>query len=87
LPGLKISQSRISDIPWGRVIALQVRFLVGQLEDRLEPPVVDETSLPNRYDFDWDLRPRDRATLNKMLAHLGLGLESQTVPLGVLVVQ
>ena len=87
LPGLKISQSRISDIPWGRVVALRVRFLVMQLEDRLQQPVVDETGLTNRYDFDWDLRPRDRATLDKMLAHLGLGLESQTAPLDVLVVQ
>ena len=87
LPGLKINKRHVRAIPWGRLVDFRVRVLVGILENRLQQPVVDETGLTNYYDFKWDFRPRDRATLDKMLAHLGLGLESKTELLEVLVVQ
>lgn len=86
LPGLKLTKSNSPYFPWGKMVDFPVRRLVWPLEMRLQQLVVDETGLTNRYDFDWDFRPRDRATLDKMLAHLGLGLEAKTEPIQVLVV-
>lgn len=87
LPGLKISVSSNSSIPWGRLVHYRVGFVAWQLGRRLEQPVNNETGLTNYYDFDWDFTPHDRATLDKMLAHLGLGLESKIEPVEVLVVE
>jgi uncharacterized protein (TIGR03435 family) len=87
LPGLKISTSSKWSIPWGRLVHFHVGYLAWQLEGRLQQPVINETGLTNFYDFDWDFTPHDRATLDKMLAHLGLGLESKTEPVEVLVVE
>lgn len=86
LPGLKISTSSNSSIPWGRLVHYRIGFVAWQLEGRLQQPVINETGLTNYYDFDWDFTPHDRATLDKMLAHLGLGLEAKTEPVEVLVV-
>jgi uncharacterized protein (TIGR03435 family) len=87
LPGLKISASSNSSIPWGRLVHYRVGYVAWQLEGRLQQPVINETKLTNYYDFDWDFTPHDRATLDKMLAHLGLGLKSKTEPVEVLVVE
>ena len=87
LPGLKISTSSNSSIPWGRLVHYRVGYVAWQLEGRLQQPVINKTGLTNFYDFDWDFTPHDRATLDKMLAHLGLGLEAKTEPVEVLVVE
>lgn len=87
LPGLKISTSTNSSIPWGRLVHYRIGFVARQLERRLQQPVMNETGLTNYYDFDWDFTPHDRATLDQMLAHLGLGLESKKEPVEVLVVE
>ncbi len=87
LPGLKISTSSNSSIPWGRLVHYRVGYVAWQLEGRLQQAVINETGLTNYYDFDWDFTPHDRATLDKMLAHLGLALEAKTEPVEVLVVE
>jgi uncharacterized protein (TIGR03435 family) len=87
LPGLKVSKSHSEAEPsWG-LVDFPVAILTRPLERRLQQLVVDETGLTNRYDFDWDFGPHDRSTLDKMLSHLGLALEAQTVPIDVLVVE
>lgn len=86
LPGLKVNTNHIQAIPWGKLQDFRVRFLARQLERRLQQPVVDETGLTNYYDFDWDFSPHDRKTLDKMLTRLGLGLQSKSDPVNVLVV-
>lgn len=87
LPGLKISTNSDSIIPWGRLVHFDMDFLARQLEGRLQQPINNETGLTNFYDFDWDFTPHNRATLDQMLAHLGLGLESKTEVIEVFVVE
>jgi uncharacterized protein (TIGR03435 family) len=87
LPGLKISTSSESRFLWGKLVRFRINYVARQLENRLQQPISNETGLTNYYDFDWDFRPRDRETLDRMLAHLGLGLESKTEPVEMLVVK
>ena len=71
----------------GRLMDYNVGILVWPTENRLMQPVVNETHLTNAYDFNWNFMVRDRASIDKMLAKLGLGLEPKREELNVLVVE
>jgi uncharacterized protein (TIGR03435 family) len=87
LPGLQISTNTARSFRAGKLTRFNVDILVRPLEYRLKQPVVDETGLTNFYDFNWNFGPRDRATIDQMLADLGLGLETKTESLQMLVVE
>jgi uncharacterized protein (TIGR03435 family) len=75
----------------------QVAIIARLLDQNLPTPVVNETGLTNAYNFSikWNSRLQqqlqtgsmDRATINQMLASLGLSLEPETAPMEMLVVE
>lgn len=87
LPGLQISTNAVRSYRAGKLTRFRVGVLLWSLQNRLQEPVVDETGLTNFYDFHWNFRSSDRATIDKQLTALGLGLESKTESLNMLVVE
>lgn len=85
--GLQASTNTAQRWQRGRLMHYNVSILVWPTENRLKQIVVNETGLTNFYDFNWNFGPRDRATIDKMLANLGLGLEPKTESVSVLVVE
>jgi uncharacterized protein (TIGR03435 family) len=86
-PGLQIGAGKMRGVIPGRVQHLKISFLIPNLENQLEQPVLDETGLTNRYDFKWSFAKTNRAQLDNMLANIGLGLEPTNKPIQMLVVE
>jgi uncharacterized protein (TIGR03435 family) len=87
LPGLQISTSTVRNYRAGKLTHFKIGVVIWSLQNRLQEPVVDETGLTNFYDFNWNFGVRDKPTIDKHLASLGLGLEPKTKSLNVLVVE
>jgi len=87
LPGMQISTNNVRNYRAGKLTHFRVGVVMWSLQNRLQQPTVDETGLTNFYDFRWNFGTRDRATIDKQLAALGLGLEPKNESLNVLVVE
>ena len=100
--GLKISrddEKQNSEVKNGRLYDTHMKLSVvtDEVTRILKMPVVDKTGLTNFYDFSlaWDAKTSqaiqsgtlDMETGKKILAEWGLGLESDTAPLEMLVVK
>jgi uncharacterized protein (TIGR03435 family) len=87
LPGMQISTNNARSYRAGKLTHFRVGVVIWSLQNRLQQPIVDETGLTNFYDFNWNFGVRDKPTIDKHLASLGLGLEPKTKSLNVLVVE
>ena len=102
LPGLVISsagETRNAFYKHGQYFLthFQLKLLLPDFEQFLKTPVVDETGLTNNYDFSlpWNIQlvqqfnneATARPALDKILATLGLGFETETASLEMLVVK
>jgi uncharacterized protein (TIGR03435 family) len=87
LPGLQISTNNVRNYRAGKLTHFRVGVVMWSLQNRLSQPVVDETGLTNFYDFHWNFATRDKPTIDKQLAALGLGLEPTNETLNMLVVE
>jgi uncharacterized protein (TIGR03435 family) len=102
LPGLTVSGASekekitFNDVKL-RFTHMRLTVMADVLEQLLKTPVVDKTGLTNYYDYTvaWDSQTQRqlendmtaRATVNKILNGLGLGLEPDTASLEMLVVK
>lgn len=85
--GLQISTNTVRKYNNGRFTHYKIGVLVGPLEYNFKRPVLDETGLTNFYDFYWNFGLDGKASLDRLLANLGLGLEPTNEPLQMLVVE
>jgi uncharacterized protein (TIGR03435 family) len=70
-----------------------VDIIANMLQERLHSPVIDDTGLTGKYDFDlfWDMRPASSADngpdfVTAVQQQLGLKLERKKAPVAVVVV-
>lgn len=101
-PGLKVSgndEKQDTSYKSGRLYFTHTRLgeIIQGMEEMVRTPVVDQTGLTNFYDFSlvWDARMQramqegkiDEDTGKKILGDWGLGLEPDTAPVEMLVVE
>lgn len=102
LPGLTVSgpdEKQDGGVTNGRLYLthMSLKILLQPFEQMLGTPVVDETGLTNSYNFSLEWNPHVQASfrkastarpaLDKILTAWGLGLESDTAPVEMLVVK
>ncbi len=87
-PGLQISTNTVRKYRNGMFTHYKIGVLIGPLEYNFKQPVLDETGLTNFYDFYWHFPVLDsKASIEHLLANLGLELEPTNEPIEMLVVE